>query len=412
MAAPAPKLNLIPDILEEHYEELQFLWGVRRKMLRSGMQYLRDLLQFEERIEAHLQGLLLAADNLKTIVGGGLASEDPLEAFATAYAFLRSPDQELHHKTIEAFADAKGPGAAGLKDALCHGSPPSLLEKIQRLLSAALLQTAVGAAEVLAFHGVTDRLPDSVANFVQSESPSVRSAAWRVAGLLGLTLDAKAYARGLRDDDANVRREVLYAGAWAQQQGILTYCRRAAAIPSPDQLDSLRVLAILGAPEDFPLIAAYGQTTALGPDRFSVLGSYGHPGLVQIILDALSDKDPLTAVAAGHALTTITGADIRSQTVAEVPLESGQDSSDEVGAEFTAPVVLPDVQKAVTHWQQVGPQFARATRVCAGFDFSAGCPPQALAVATLESRWEAALRESFWGRWSGRAVQLERLQRA
>ena len=300
-----------------------------------------------------------------------------------------------------------------IKDALCHASPPALLEKIQRLLSAALLQTAVGAAEVLAFHGVTDRLPDRVFNFVQSESPSVRTAAWRVAGLLGLPLDAKAYARGLRDDDANVRREVLYAGAWAQQQGILTYCRRTAASPSPDQLDSLRVLAILGAPEDFPLIAACGQTTALGPDRFSVLGSYGHPGVVQIILDRLSDKDPLAAVAAGHAFTTITGADIRSQAVAEVPLESsGQDSSDEVGMEFTVPVVLPDVQKAMAYWQQFGPQFTRATRVCAGFDFSASCAPQALAVATLESRWEAALRESFWGRWSGRAVQLERLQRA
>ena len=72
----------------------------------------------------------------------------------------------------------------------------------------------------------------------------------------------------------------------------------------------------------------------------------------------------------------------------------------------------PDVQKAVAHWQQAGPQFARSTRVCAGFDFSASCAPQALAVATLEGRWEAALRESFWGRWSGRAVQLERLQRA
>jgi hypothetical protein len=72
----AAKIAFIPDILEEHYEELQFLWGVRQKMLRSPTQYLRDLLQFEERIEAHLQGLLLAADNLNTIVGGGLASED------------------------------------------------------------------------------------------------------------------------------------------------------------------------------------------------------------------------------------------------------------------------------------------------------------------------------------------------
>ena len=408
----AAKIAFIPDILEEHYEELQFLWSVRQKMLRSPTQYSRDLLQFEERIEAHLQGLLLAGDNLKTIVGGGMASKDPLEAFATAYPFLRSPDQELHHRAIAALADETGPGATGLKEAFCHGSQPSLLEEMQRLLVSPRPQTAVAAAEALAFHNVTDQLPARLTALVQSELPPVRSGAWRVAGLLGLPLDAKAYAQGLRDDDASVRREVLYAAAWAKQHAILDYSRRIAENPVPDHLDGLRLLAILGSVEDFFLIFAAGQSAALGPKRFSVLGSYGHPGVVQIILDGLWDKDPLTAIAAGQAFTTITGVDIRSQKVTEVPLDPGQDTSDEFGAEFTAPVVLPDVQKAVAHWQQVGPHFARATRMCAGFDFSAGCAPQALAVATLESRWEAALRESFWGRWSGCAIQLERLQRA
>lgn len=412
MAAPAPKLSVIPDILEEHYEELQFLWGVRQKMLRSPTQYLRDLLQFEERIEAHLQGLVLAPGNLQTIVGGGLASEDPLEAFATAYAYLRSSDRELQHKAIAAFADAKGPGAAGLKDAFCHGSPPSLLEEIQRLLVSAPPQTAVAAAEVLAFHNVTDRLPARLIALVQSELPPVRSGAWRVAGLLGLPLDAKAYAEGLRDDDAGVRREVLSAAAWSRQHSILDNARRMAESPVPDHLNGLRLLAILGSVEDFFLMFAGGQSAALGPKRFSLLGSYGHPGVVQIILDGLWAKDPPTAIAAGQAFTTITGVDIRSQKVTEVPLDLGQDTSDEFAAEFTAPVVLPDVQKAVTHWQQVGPQLAQATRVCAGFDFSASFAPQALPVLTLESRWEAALRECFWGRCSGGAVQLERLQRA
>src|SRR5207302_1871174 len=83
------------------------------------------------------------------------------------------------------------------------------------------------------------------------------------------------------------------------QPGVLAVCRKLAAQPTPDNLDPLALLAILGGPEDARLVAALGQTTALGPGRFTVLGTYGHPALIDLVLAALTDADPATAAAAG-----------------------------------------------------------------------------------------------------------------
>ena len=44
----APKLRYLPDILEEHVEELAFLWGQRRTAIRSPIYTRRALLQLED----------------------------------------------------------------------------------------------------------------------------------------------------------------------------------------------------------------------------------------------------------------------------------------------------------------------------------------------------------------------------
>jgi hypothetical protein len=66
----SPKLTFIPDILEEHYEELQYLWGHRQVALRSPRHVLRHLTEFEERMEAHVQGLLIAVEAMVPLVEG------------------------------------------------------------------------------------------------------------------------------------------------------------------------------------------------------------------------------------------------------------------------------------------------------------------------------------------------------
>ena len=57
-------MKFLPDLVEEHFEELAFLWGQRRGALRSPRFMPRDLDRLEKRIEAHLQGLLIAGDEL------------------------------------------------------------------------------------------------------------------------------------------------------------------------------------------------------------------------------------------------------------------------------------------------------------------------------------------------------------
>ena len=64
-------LAFIPDIAEEHYEELQFLWTQRRNALRSSAYTMREMGMLEERIEAQTQGLLVLGDHLLELVSPG-----------------------------------------------------------------------------------------------------------------------------------------------------------------------------------------------------------------------------------------------------------------------------------------------------------------------------------------------------
>jgi uncharacterized protein (TIGR02270 family) len=408
MAVAPPKLALLSDLLEEHLEELAFLWGLRRSLLRSPKHQVRHLRQFEERIEAHTQGLLIAGDGLLAAVESALASADSTEAFAAAYSLLRNPDPPFDDAVMAAFPTAKASARKGIAEALAHAAPRRALEKVLPLMRSDGGALGVAAAEVLAFHQLGDGTQYGLSRFVENEDPDVCASGWRVAGLLAFAMDAKTYARGLRHEDANVRRECMHASAWAGQLGIVSYCRQLAAKPTPGDIEAIRLLAMLGTPEDLPLILACGRNPQLGPARFAILASYGHPGVVGLILDALSDKDPVIAVAAAEVFTAMTGEDIRSQETAEVPLDSTDPADDEFAAEFTAPVVLPDAGRAVAHWKRVAPALETALHIGAGVDLSRS--PQVPADASLASRWEAALRSRFRGEWSGRPVQLELLR--
>ena len=408
MPATAPKLTLLPDLLEEHLEELAFLWDLRQNILRSRQHQVRHLRQFEDRIEAHTQGLLLAGAGLPAAVEPALSSADSSEAFAAAYSLLRNPDPPFDETVMAVFSTAKPAAFKGITEALAHAAPRRVLEKMLPVMKSDGGALGVAAAEIFAFHQLGDGREYGLSRFIEHDDAAVRAAGWRVAGLLAFPMDSKMYARGLRDDDPNVRRESMYAAAWSKQLGILTYCRQAVRKPAPHQIEVMRLLAILGTLEDLPLILACGGNVELGPVRFAILASYGHPSVVGLILDALSDKDPVTAVAAAEAFTTMTGADIRSQETAEVPLDSADSADDEFAAEFTAPVVLPDVGRAVAHWKQVAPALETALHIGAGVDLSRS--PQVPAEASLASRWEAAIRSRFRGEWSGRPVQLELLR--
>jgi uncharacterized protein (TIGR02270 family) len=396
----------IPDILEEHLEELAFLWGQRRSALRSSSYTVRAFFHLEERLAAHLDGVLSIGGEALPLLEDALRDGDSLTTFAAGYALLHHGDATAIGRVLDAFRHAEGPPLGGLRDALCNGPAGSILPQIQALTHSDALARAVAAAEVFAFHADFPVDQQRVLRFLHDEDPAVRAGGWRLVGYLGMRLDAKTYAAALRDDPV-VRRAALHAAAWCGEPGVLSVARSLADHPSPDNFDALELLAILGGPEDLPHLAVIARASELGPRRFHLVGCYGHPALMDVVMAGIRDANPATAVAAGAAFTKMTGAEIDSTTVVSLP-PNGSAPPDEFEMEFLDQATLPSPTLAERHWNQLKARLARASRMCRGFDVGGPLDPVEFAALDMESRWEASLRARFGGVWSGSPLRLER----
>jgi uncharacterized protein (TIGR02270 family) len=406
-----PKLSYIPELVEHHYEELQFLWGQREFALRSPLYTLPKFLDLEQRIEAHVQGLLVAGADLIQIVEQGLTSDDPSTSFAAAYALLRLENETATLAVIQAFSGAHGKQMLGLRQALSLARMEQILPSLPFLFFSSAAPTVAAAADVLAWHGALPPPGLTIDTLLQDEDPSVRETAWGVVANSGLALDPKLYAAAVRDEKPEVRRAGLWAAAWTAVPGALLMARQLAETPTPENLYGLELLAVLGTPEDVQRMIAIAKVKDLGPARLKLVGSFGHPVLMELLLAELANPDPEVATAAGAAFSKITGQDIDSKDRTTLPPKDGKEP-DEFEAEFLDEVTLPDPTLARTQWEKVKPRLSRATRLCRGFDLSRGASADIMTKLDMESRWECFLRSRFTRAWSGSPADLERFPQA
>jgi uncharacterized protein (TIGR02270 family) len=395
----APRLTFLPDLLELHFEELQFLWARRRAALRSPTETPRDLAHLDERIEAHVQGMLVVGARMLPLVEPALADGERDAAFAAAYALLRLGDPSLAERVVAAIALATPAAREGLAEALRHASVPAAEHRLRQLAVGHDAAAAAVALEVLAFHGGARgaAVGGTLDALLAHEDPALRAAGWRVAAYGCAPVDARHYAAALRDDTPGIRRAALEAGAWARVPEVLTFGRRCAERPAPEMLDVLRLLAVLGCPEDGRRIAAIACMPVLGPARFALVGALGSPALVHLLLASMADADPATAAAAGAAFTKLTGQDVSSARTARVGAVD-DDLADEVA--------LPDPERARAVWRRMGAELAHAGRICRGLDADRPIDGHTAAV-DLESRWDLFLRARYQGAWDGGPAQLE-----
>src|SRR5579864_2027712 len=175
---PTAKLTFIPDIVEEHLEELQFLWQQRNTALRSPAYTLRELLMLEERIEAHVQGVLIAGENLASMVEKGLASDEAGIAFAAAYCLLRSHSETGSRRVLSALNGAKANAFRDFHIALRYGSTDFLVSSLTRMLSKIPSIEAAVAADVLWCHGKVRLTSQRITLLVEHGDPVVRQIGW------------------------------------------------------------------------------------------------------------------------------------------------------------------------------------------------------------------------------------------
>jgi uncharacterized protein (TIGR02270 family) len=398
--------TFIPDLLEEHIDELAFLWGQRLNALRSYQVTAPRFRELEERILGRLDGVRTVGPDARPMLKGRLAADDALAVFAGAIGLLDPAIQADPAETIEATQSAEGPRLRGLAMALCH-TPVDVRAYANELRKSGRAEVAAAALEILAFRGAfpPDGAP-AIEPILLHEEVSVRCVGWRIVSCAIAPVRAELFAAALRDEDATLRAAALEAAGWCGIKGVLTLARQLATKTPAQSVEVLDLLAVLAGPEDVQLMQRIAETAELGPVRYRILGSYGHPDLVDYVFRGMENEDPKVAFAAGAAFTKMTGANIDSLSVAEVPPE-GADPDDPVAAEFSEPVTLPDVEAARREWQRLGPAVRGAGRLATGKDVSRALDAATFAALDMQTRYECCLRSRFYGAWTGTVVHLE-----
>lgn len=393
---PAARARHIADLLQVHLEDLAFLWGQRREALGSSKHTLREYGELNERIEAHVQGLLVAEPGalvgwLQPQVGG--AERD--EVFAAAYALLRLSEPAFTHAVVVEFSRAAGPALAGLRDALSLAPHALFAAEMQSALDQAKPITAVSAAVVLANHRLLDSQSPRLARLLEDPDAVVCELAWRAVTVADaaapLIAPKRPFNHALGHAAPAVRSAGWAAAAWAGQARAMPLLRQFAG---GGESPALHWLAVLGGQEDAPLLQKAGLEIADGAARCTLLVRFGHPSALHALLLWMNGDDPALAVAAGEAFTRITGVEIRGERK-PLPLPEG---ADEFDREMAPDVWFPDVAKARALMERHGTEWAAGTRWRNGVRLDGEVSREQLIQLDLEARWEVAARAALAGR--------------
>ena len=273
----------MPDILEEHFEEVAFLSIQRRKLLFSPEIPLRRFRVHEARIEAHLDGLRVGGETARRIAEPLLEQDDPWLVYAAARIWL---EQATRESVLDKLTAAQPKAIAGWKEAF-RQLPAEVTSRVfsSRDLPPKLLAIA---ADAWGWHG---RLDLDLAHILTEHSDvSVRRSLARHLRF------GKFLPRLLEDTDAMVRRSALWSLALADGHQALARARaRADAF-------GLRVLGLFGDATD-------AERIMRGEPRLAVLqtlGDLGQPKHASFCLEFLKSDDEELRDAATSAHTWLT----------------------------------------------------------------------------------------------------------
>lgn len=391
-----PEPSYLADLVETHREELAFLAALRRDALRSPRWDEVRLARLERRMEGHRDGLLVAGDDLERLLGNDLVGGADA-AFAASWTLLSAGRRGGEDAVLEALATAGEEPAEGLGEGIAHAAVLPQVQRLEVVVALGAEPAALAAAEALAVHRRLELRTRGRDRLLFSDDEGVRRRAWGTLAKLPGVAPREVYARGLADQDEGVRAAAREAAAWAHQEWLPAHCRE--AVRSLREEHALYLLAVLGEPADAGFVLAEAGKSP-PPSKVRVLGTLGHPSVLEPLLGWMESADPAVAAASGEAFEKVTGFAVGSGARAAIGDAEGFD------AEFAEEVELPDPRRAREHWERERDRYRRGTRWCRGIDLSRGIPDGALSRLDLESRWETCLREHRARRWTGDAVDL------
>ena len=363
-----------PDIVEEHFDELDALWEHREANVFTPDWTLAHLAFHEDRAEAHLDALRLAELHAVDLSREKLTS-GPSAATAAAFVLWESGNVDARDLLLEQFRKGEPPVREGIRLALRHLPATELRSPLLDAM-AGDPAVAAAAADVLTFH----RSPLPPFDHLIGESdPIVAQHALRAAGR-AKRLHPQDFARACTHADASVRAAAFQAAAHAGLAELGDACRAAA---TQGDIVGLAFLGTLGDPADMRLIERAVRQPTLAPVAVSTIGAMGRVQSVPLLLELMADKQ--LGVSAAAAYKRITGANSveGEKPFPPPPVAEGEDEEE---------ALPPDPAKAKADWEQRQSGMPSDRAWQAGVGIADGMLPIGFDTLPLATRRDVYLR--------------------
>lgn len=401
---------LLRDVIEEHFEETAFLWELRQSALASRRFDFHWLAAMEERILAHVDGLVIGGEEAWEIIRPGLHSEEVGEAFAAAFAALEAGNSDRINDVCRVVESTPLEFLEGVCLAFCHTRHPGIEELIAPLLNSGKEEALAAAIDVLSFRRVATA-PGLLCILFDSKESAMTAFAVRAAGRLRLMALASHVARALDSPSPLVRREAMRAGALLGIDEAATRARTAVREGAEEAQDALRLLGLLGRRQDLDLLVKALVRPKLARAACRALGAWGYVSAVEPLLDAAAS--PFLARIAAAALQQIAGLDMKAENlerespekgpaVPEERTETGDSEEEEADQEAESDpdegLPYPDNAGLIEWWRSNAPRFDKTVRYRLGEPHSAQALFELLGERSLGERHDAAMELALTSR--------------
>ena len=384
---------ILADVVSQHAEEAAFLWTLRGVVSGAPHGGLTELARFDERVDAHLDGLRVAGDAGWTACAARLEGGGAGEVFAAAALAMGTGDMARLAAVVSAVKDETD-AAAGLTGALTWMDPTTASGALGTVSGTASPAGVIAALEGAAAHQLDPG--HLLAAALTADSASVRAAALVAAGRLGRQDLLEQIRRALGDDDASVRFAAALACVLLGDDPPLVVLRRLAEEPNPVRHDAA-VLAMraMATAQARPWHRDLARDPAARRVAVLAAGASGDPALVPWLLEAM--QDGACARVAGDAFALICGVDlVREALECDPPAGVATGPSDDPADED---VVLdpddrlpwPDAARVAAWWRERQPSFAEGTRHLLGRPLDARVAREVLETGRQRQRAVAAI---------------------
>jgi uncharacterized protein (TIGR02270 family) len=393
------RLRYIPDLLTTHLEEFEYLWGQRRLAMHSPRYFLRDFLHLNERLEAHIQGLLSVPSALPDLLLPQLLTAESRDSvFAAACPLLRLANAELTAQVIECFEQSDAKSAPGFRDAFSFAPVGQFVNTLKRILREGEPLQAAYAAAALANQRVLDHSNSALNALLLNENDLIATTAWHASIAVDCLSSSaeltRPYQQALLRPEANIRDVALKSAIWTRQAWIAPVFRQLASSGDSVALKWLAIIATGG--EDGALIIAQSKLLENPQSCCDILVRFGHPGVLEVLRGWVASDDSLLASLSGEAFTRITAFDVRGERI-QAPVS---DSADDFDREFTSLIWTTDISKINNYLRQNSNLLKSASRWSRGMPLDGAVPAETLEAIDLQMRWDQLARNRLAGNLS------------